>query len=85
MAETDEERTWIIACLFGAGVEFTGTRQDAEEHVNKLAGFLQLKLKDSGISFLRKQHTIVRKGFDLTGGNAEENGAGILQPTDESN
>jgi len=81
-----EEETWNIACLFGAGVEFEGTRADAEEHVNKLAGFLQIKLKEYGITFTRKQHVILRKGFDLTaGGNADDNGAGILQPTDESN
>jgi hypothetical protein len=72
------EDTWRIACVFGAGVEFTGTRAEAQEHVNMLAGFVELKLKEHGISFTRKEQIILRKSFDLTGGSAENNGAGTL-------
>jgi hypothetical protein len=53
--------TWYCAALFGGGIQVTGTMEDAQEMLKKLAAFVETTFKEHGIKFVRKQQSIVRK------------------------
>jgi len=73
LVEVPTSETWIVAALFGAGIQVKGTADDAQEMCNKLAAHVQLTFKEAGITFVRKHHIIKRKTTVTNGGSGDIN------------
>jgi hypothetical protein len=57
---TTEE--WAIGVTVGSAIAFVGTREEAQEHMNRFVAHLEQMFRDNKLSFVRKEHTIVRRG-----------------------
>lgn len=75
--------TWLIGVTVGSGVVFEGTREEAQEHMNKYVAYLEQMFSEKKLAFLRKEHTIRLKGSvepddESLDANASTNGNGLF-------
>lgn len=57
-----EKEKWYVATVSLAGVQVIGTREEAQDTLNKLTSTIEELFRSHGISYIRKEQTIVRAG-----------------------
>lgn len=71
---------WNVVSVAGAGVRFRGTRMEAQEHLNLLAGAIETAFKELGITYIRKEQGVfhVREGEGIGEGVGNPLGNGSV-------
>ena len=59
----DNEPEWAIVVLVASAISFTGSREDAQDHLNAYYAHLETMFKERKLSFVRREHSIVRRGI----------------------
>lgn len=56
-----EREVWQVGLSVFLGIQVEGTREEAQEKVNELAGYVQHTLGEAGIMVARREHIIRAK------------------------
>jgi hypothetical protein len=60
---------WHLACTMASGVAFEGTREEAQEHLNRYVAHLEALYKDRGLVAFRQNYAI-----EQVNGESEQDG-----------
>jgi hypothetical protein len=67
---------WNVVSVAGAGVRFRGTRMEAQEHLNLLAGAIETAFKELGITYIRREQGVFHVKDGETIGESMDNSMG---------